>query len=58
MIRIRVKGDIEINLDDAEFVADETWEPYAVLRARILELADELGLTEAEATKRFLHQDE
>ena len=53
-IRIKTISVTEISFDDVEDTADETWEPYAVLRAKTQHLAELLGCDEAEAERILL----
>ena len=54
MKRITIKQFTEISITDVEDTADETYEPYAVLRAKTEHLADLLGCSEAEAERILL----
>lgn len=55
--RLKTKQRVEITivpLDDARELADETYEPYAVLRAKSEMLAEFLGCTDDEAERLIL----
>lgn len=45
---------IEVSIDEIEDAPDETWEPYAVLRAKTEHLAELLGCDEATAERLLL----
>lgn len=54
VIRIKRTETLEVSLDDIEHVGDETWEPYAVLRAKTQHLAELLDCDEATAERILL----
>ena len=53
MKRITIKQFTEISIHDVEEAADETYEPYAVLRAKTQHLAELLDCSE-EIAERIL----
>lgn len=55
-IRIKTMSVTEVSFDDIEETADETWEPYAVLRAKTQHLAELLGCDEAQAERILLER--
>lgn len=56
MRKITIKQFTEVSIEDIEDTADETWEPYAVLRAKTEHLAELLGCDEATAERILLER--
>ena len=54
MRKIMIKQFTEISVEDIDDVGDETFEPYAVLRAKTEHLAELLGCDEATAERLLL----
>lgn len=53
MKKITIKA-FEISINEVEDTPDETWEPYAMLRAKTEHLAELLGCDEATAERILL----
>lgn len=54
MALIRIRQVTEVSIEEIEDTPDETFEPYAVLRAKTLHLAELLGCDEAQAERLLL----
>lgn len=54
MRKITIKQFTEVSITDIEDTADETYEPYAVLRAKTERIAELLGCDESVAERIVL----